>query len=87
MQNNVPNDDIETRERKEILQKLNEIQEEFLEMRNNMSNLSASINTNDEGTPDKFATVVSCQMLLSFAVKSIPRVKSPEFPLSNRLTA
>jgi len=62
MQNKDPNDDIETREREEILRKLNEIQEEFLEMRNNMSNLTASINTNNERSPNKFATVVDSVM-------------------------
>jgi hypothetical protein len=61
---NLSKDDIETRERREILQKLNELQEELMEMRNNMGNLSASVNTSlsSETSDDKFASVVDSVM-------------------------
>jgi len=60
----LPVDDIETRERREILQKLSELQEEFLEMRSSMSNLSAAVNTSllPETAADKFANVVDSVM-------------------------
>jgi len=82
MQNNVPNDDIETRQRQEILQKLSELQEEMLEMRSNMGTLSANINTSlSEGSPDdKFASVVSCHMLISACSEIHSQCQAPSIP-------
>ena len=88
LQNNVPNDDIEARERKQILQKLSELHEEFMEMRSNMNTLTANINTSlSEGRPDKFAGVVSFQMLTRCVVAFIFNTNPPQFPLPNRSTA
>ena len=57
---NLPNDDIETQERRAILQKLSELQEDFLEMRSNLSTLTATVNTTLSGdsSSTKFANVV-----------------------------
>merc|ERR1711939_508763 len=60
----MPNDDVETRERREILQRLREVQEELNEMRSNMTHLSAKVNTSisTETSEDKFASIVDSVM-------------------------
>ena len=77
MENNdaLPNDDIETRERRMIIQKLDELQEEFLDMRRNLTNLTATVNTTLSGesltSSGKFANVVRLVTILRIYVTKL----------------